>query len=806
LLALGLQRQLAGLAMTDIYEYLTLSHDPTTVGILLGMAVAKYGSCDAAISKMLCLHIPALLPQPFAEMEVSAVAQTAAIIGIGLLYCATAHRLMAEFLLGEIARRTNGDRMCDREAYTLSAGLALGLVTLGKGATIEAAGLGDLHIAQRLHRALTGGCEHQKAGIRSAFCCKTTEKGHGMRGSRVREGEYINTDVTAPGAILALGLYFLRTNSTAAAARLQLPDTSVLIDTVRPDLMLLRVVARALILWDYVRPSIDWVESQLPAVLQNYMRTLKASTSSKVEVSVKIGYDHYACSKQSALQSAVDWSTIRQTHANIIAGGCFAIGLRYAGTGCSMAAGTLRHFLMHFRALRGGDSAPVHEKVAYESKHIPNIGTAVLDCISAWRPDQPTLEICLGVISVSLGMVMAGTGDLGSLRILRHLRWRIDEDITYGTIQDYQPRALDTSFLCLGTHMAIHIAIGLLFVGSGRASLSRSKRAIAALLIAFFPRFPQNAGDNQYHLQPLRHLWVLATDWRGLKAVDVDTDADASVPLQVQLHASIDYVGKGVADSLVPSQSLWVMAPDLLPPFCDVTCVQVVSERYHPAALHISQNLQHVSSISQHLIYVKRRPGYLSYSQDPYALRGKMCETQESRSDTCTLGVLRVVATWARPSHPFAGKETGMSPVDVLTSYTTDPLLFAFAREFCDNTFNCQAVGPLAQFWGSGRFGSLLKGIVLPVDNWCARILYECVARDKPTAMPLYLQLYHAALTIHWKTSATQAWSLGVALEYSNSKLKELITNTCCNRDDDLVHDNFMNRLTVYIRTTSPDF
>ena len=106
-----------------------------------------------------------------------------------------------------------------------------------------------------------------------------------------------------------------------------------------------------------------------------------------------------------------------------------------------------------------------------------------------------------------------------------------------------------------------------------------------------------------------------------------------------------------------------------------------------------------------------------------------------------------------------------MSPVDVLTSYTTDPLLFAFAREFCDNTFNCQAVGPLAQFWGSGRFGSLLKGIVLPVDNWCARILYECVARDKPTAMPLYLQLYHAALTIHWKTSATQAWSLGVALE-----------------------------------------
>ena len=83
--------------------------------------------------------------------------------------------------------------------------------------------------------------------------------------------------MTAPGAILALGLYFLQTNSTVAAARLQLPDTHVLLDTVRPDLLLLRVVARALILWDFVRPSTGWVESQLPSVIVNSMRALKAS-------------------------------------------------------------------------------------------------------------------------------------------------------------------------------------------------------------------------------------------------------------------------------------------------------------------------------------------------------------------------------------------------------------------------------------------------------------------------------------------------------------------------------------------------
>lgn len=272
LLALGLQNHLVVLAMTDIYEYLTLGHDPTTVGLLLGMAAAKRGTADASVSKMLCLHIPALLPQPFAEMEVSAAAQTAAMAGIGLLYCGTAHRLMAEFLLGEILRRAQGDRTRDREAYTLAAGLALGMVTLGKGASHDADGLSDLRIPQRLHRAFAGGSERQKAGELSSLLSGAREMRKSaasdqIRCSRIREGEHINTDVTAPGAILALGLYFLRTNSAAAAARLQLPDTYVLLDTVRPDLQLLRVIARGVILWDAMNPSIDWVESQLPLII-----------------------------------------------------------------------------------------------------------------------------------------------------------------------------------------------------------------------------------------------------------------------------------------------------------------------------------------------------------------------------------------------------------------------------------------------------------------------------------------------------------------------------------------------------------
>ena len=316
LLALGLQQQLHVLAMTDIYEYLTLGHDPTTVGMLLGMAAAKWGSCDAAVAKMLCLHIPALLPQPFADMEVSAAAQTAAITGIGMLYCGTAHRLMAEFLLGEIACCSRGDRMRDREAYTLSAGLALGLVTLGKGSSNEAAGLGDLEIAQRLHHALAGGTE-SKSGQILRLLSSTVDQGNYLCedqvcNSRVREGEYLNTDLTAPGATLALGLYFIQTNSTAAAARLRLPDTGVLIDTVRPDFMLLRVIARGLILWDLIRPTTEWVEAQLPSVLVDSMQallavsySLKSAARASISGDACVGHLGVRCAQRSCSASAV---------------------------------------------------------------------------------------------------------------------------------------------------------------------------------------------------------------------------------------------------------------------------------------------------------------------------------------------------------------------------------------------------------------------------------------------------------------------------------------------------------------------
>ena len=77
---------------------------------------------------------------------------------------------------------------------------------------------------------------------------------------------------------------------------------------------------------------------------------------------------------------------------------------------------------------------------------------------------------------------MAGTGNLDVLRICRHLRSRVGPSYSY---------------VLYGSHMAISMAIGVLFMGGGRYSLSTSPQAVAAMVMAFFPKFPIHSNDNR---------------------------------------------------------------------------------------------------------------------------------------------------------------------------------------------------------------------------------------------------------------------------------------------------------------------
>ena len=493
LLALGLRKHLTALEMSDVYEYLTQGSVTTTVGVLLGMAANKRGSCDMAVSKMLCLHIPSLIPQHFSAIDVASSVQSAAVIGAGILFQKSSHRMMTEFLLNEIGRRPESDASAfDRESYTLSCGLALGMVNLCLGQKFNevdrAAGIADLQVEERLYRYMVGGVDSDERRRRretnDRFSLPSASpNGDNERCSTIYEGGSINTDVTAAGSTLALGLMYMKTGNQTIASALALPDTHFLLEFVRPDFLALRLISRALILWDDVKPTNEWIDAQIPVVIQNAydeMRALAKKTMEGEDIPSKYRYPEY------------DRRAVRQIRAHLIAGACFGMGLRFAGTGDEKAKGAIMSRVLELLALVKDDAISM-----------------------ASRPELPILDSCLACATISLAMVLSGSGDLDALRLFKILRWRCDEDSRYGI------------------HMIYGMATGLLFLGGGRCILGREPEDIAALVTAFFPRFPTNTTDNEYHLQALRHLYALATKRQDISAVDVDTGAIVRLPLHI---------------------------------------------------------------------------------------------------------------------------------------------------------------------------------------------------------------------------------------------------------------------------------
>lgn len=85
------------------------------------------------------------------------------------------------------------------------------------------------------------------------------------------------------------------------------------------------------------------------------------------------------------------------------------------------------------------------------------------------------------VAGLALSLVMAGTGDEHCFRTLRVIRKRLENS-------EY------------GHNLAINMAMGFLFLGSGAFTLGRSPFAIACLICSLFPVFPRDINDNRYHL------------------------------------------------------------------------------------------------------------------------------------------------------------------------------------------------------------------------------------------------------------------------------------------------------------------
>ena len=578
LLGMGLFGHLNVLTITDICDYLTQGHEPTTIAVLMGVSASKIGTADALLSKTLCLHLPTLLPAQHWDIEISPLTQCSALIGLGFLYCRSGHRLMVQFLLEELSRKPSSDRCECREALALSAAWALAMVLLPskipsvdglprsskneqKSFQMESSpmntsdeqvdshesseqpdavenellkSLADLKIEDRLFLLINGGSRPTEfslfphGGSNASAPYDTS-----ARSSRILEGDQINRDVTSPGAILALALIHLGSNQPKILKMLELPTTVVELDSLRFDLLIYRSIGRCLVQWSHVQPTVDWIDAQIPPAIHKALASIATGPSvamgtEKKENKAPPKYlGPYGKSRHT--QQELSAATAFMLHMNIICGYCLGIGVVYAGTFHEEAKNTILSKLRWLQGLRENKT----------SKKLP---------FSLDKTHRIMIEVCVSCLSLALSCVMAGSGDLDCLRIIRELRWKVD-DVVYGT------------------HLALNMALGMLFLAGGSYSLKRDPISSACLLLSILPRFPSRTVDNQFHLQALRHFYVLAVESRVLHTVDVDTGLPISVDLQLELQSGQHIIAK---------------VPGLLPQLNTVKSISIVTAAASP--------------------------------------------------------------------------------------------------------------------------------------------------------------------------------------------------------------------------------
>lgn len=575
LYALGLTGHLREMLTWHTFGYLTPKHDMTSIGVLLGLSAANVGTSNKHVTKLLAVHTPALLPTPNVDLNVPLITQTAGLMGIGLLYMGTKNRRMAEVCLNQISRKDlyQPDLSNEyREAYTLSAALACGMVMLGKGTAIPA----DLAILSRLRVLIHG-------------------EGHSSLSSQhVRPTFDIN--LTSPAATITLGLMFLKTGRRDVADILTIPDTLLALNSIQPSFLLLRIIARCLILWDTMTPTKEWFYAQIPPAI---LTAVHAGAQGK----------------------AVD-DAYELAYYNILAGLCFAIALKYAGTAREEAYILI---IQHY---------DVFSQIAYTN-------SAAFD----QRIKRAAIRDGLNLISISLNMVMAGTGEINCLRRLRYSYGMYNQPIRYGT------------------HLATHMSLGLLFLGGGRFTLGTSDAAIACMVIAFFPRFAHVSSDNKSYLQAFRHLWVLAVEPRCLIARDVDTKEVVYLPVKIKVKD-----GKDVGTTQL-------ISPTLIPDLDRLLSIRVDTPRYWPFYLDIANYPRHKESLLRNqTLFVKRRTAFLSYREDPKGSRSLFVRSGSSTGDAATLDFPQLTDAKAHPAsdlHHF------------ISSFSNDVLFLAFADRFC---------------------------------------------------------------------------------------------------------------------------
>lgn len=292
-------------------------------------------------------------------------------------------------------------------------------------------------------------------------------------------------------------------------------------------------------------------------------------------------------------------------------------------------------------------------------------------------------------------MVFAGTGELHILQTLRHVHGQLGDASSFSM------------------HFSAHTALGLLFLGRGRQTLSsKAPGQLAALFIAFYPVWPRSPSDNQMHLQAYRHLWTLAVEPRCLKVKDVTTNQFVHLPIYIYIRLpSCDAAGAPLCRRLES-------APTLLPELSTIHCISVQGARYWPTQLYIeAHSLHRQRLVDNQTLYVKRHAGRFDYTSDPRGIKGIT-----ARSDLDTDSLITDL------NHLISTEVSWDDLQDVVASCSSNPVALATLKY-------------LGVLQGTKQTSASDKDLSSLMGSFASSVVKDTLTHDKAEVAPIYHEL-----------------------------------------------------------------
>lgn len=250
---------------------------------------------------------------------------------------------------------------------------------------------------------------------------------------------------------------------------------------------------------------------------------------------------------------------------NILGGSCLSLAIKYSSTHDMHARDTLLYYLDLFMSLLSTETTNYDQTIAF----------------NAANQIQSLLALCAAVI-------MAGSGDLEVFRRLRVLHGQVNRNVQYGN------------------HMAINMALGILFLGGSQYAFGKSNFAIASLIISLYPVFPNGESDHEVHLQALRHFWALAVEPKCLVVRDVNDGSPIKVPVTITYD-------NGKSEN--------TMTPCLLTRMSQVESIEVSQMEYFNVKISFRVNSAYLEKFRKSLtIYVYEKRNYELLRASVYSL------------------------------------------------------------------------------------------------------------------------------------------------------------------------------------------